>query len=112
MLSEILQLQIGGDYDGVTALTALACQAVHQVGLDKGSWENAVFIIPTSDPLSRPVFGADEQTLQEVHRYRRALKELRSHTTSTRDDAKEENGDDRGGRWKAKPKAKEGTDKK
>ncbi len=36
-----------------------------------------VHIIPSEDPLSRPLFGAKEQMLKEIYRYRRALKELK-----------------------------------
>jgi hypothetical protein len=36
-------------------------------------------MFPTKDPLARPLSGAEENALKDIFRYRRALKELKSH---------------------------------
>ena len=51
-------------------------KALHQVGLDGGSWENALGYLLYSDPIGRLVFAGDELELECSSQCRKARKEL------------------------------------
>ncbi len=86
-VSEMVQLLLAGDLERGAAFGVLLLQGLVQVAIDQGSWENGALIIPTEDPLSRPVFGAEEQMLKDIFRYRKALKELRTQHPKGHEDA-------------------------
>ena len=104
-VSELVQFLVQGDVQHATAFGVLLLQAIHQTALDGGSWDNAIHILPTADPLGRPCFGADETTLLEVHRYRKALKELRGQQPQRKEGEDGEEQQDGGtGRQRRPPK--------
>lgn len=74
--AEALQEYLQGRPDHMAAMVCLMMQALHQVALDQGSWQNAQLIMVHPDPLSRPEFGADPALMQNISAYRRALTDL------------------------------------
>ena len=104
MLSEMLTLAEDGKVDHALALMVLMRRCLHQVALDQGSWQNALLLLPTKDPLMRSPFGGTEAELEAVHSYRRALNELtKEHARAGGDEGEgEENSEWRqpgGGTW-------------
>ena len=64
--------------DGAAAMIIQWLKATHQVALDKGSWKNVVMLLPTADPLVPPEFGRTAAELSSIHRYQKALAELKA----------------------------------
>ena len=87
--------------DGEHALAlAFACQpseALHQIALDRGSWDSALLLLPMPDALGDPSFGGEEHELAAVHSHRKALKDLKAkqlnHDDSDSGDTDEKDGD-------------------
>ena len=76
--SECLQHHVEGRDAHTGAFLALLCQCLHQVALDGGDWGSGALLLPSEDPLSRTPFGGDEQALQEVYTYRKAMRDLKT----------------------------------
>ena len=94
---------------------ALICQAMkclHQVALDKGDWQIGGLLLLQPDPLALAEFGGEEREMEDVYRYRRSLRELKSrHQSVQRDDGGEAdaeggNLDDEGPKGQGKDKKK------
>jgi hypothetical protein len=77
MLSEILGAMMENKGDYAMALTVQASKAVFQASLDDGKWDTAAFLWPFPDPLGGPEFGGQENEMQAVYAYRKALAELK-----------------------------------
>ena len=75
---EVVQLHHDKQPEQASALAVQACKALHQVALDKGSWENAQLLIPLEEVGERSKFGGDERELRGIYKYRKSLRELRT----------------------------------
>ena len=51
-------------------------KATHQAAIDNGSWDNAWLLTTLPDPLRRERFGGEEEELEIVGQYQKALKEV------------------------------------
>eukprot|EP00973_Karenia_brevis_P080846 11215445-Karenia_brevis.AAC.1 len=60
-MSEILEMVEAGQVDLAHAALGQTMKAMVQVALDKGSWDNAVLLLPWTDPTSRVEWGGDER---------------------------------------------------
>ena len=89
--AEALQEYLTGRPDHMAAQVALLMQALHQVALDAGAWDNAQMILVHPDPLTRPEFGAGPEIMSEIAAYRKAIAELQKKQTLGR---KEQDGDE------------------
>ncbi len=78
----------------------MVLQALHQAALDQGEWTNAQLLIPTADPLGRPEFGAGEQAMVDIAKYRRALRDLKKQHSAKADKEDEDNGEHGGDDFK------------
>ena len=73
LLQEVLQLLVEKDHEHTLALLVQGSKALHQVALDRGSWQNAALFLPPPDPLGESLFGRGriratvDPLLQEVH---------------------------------------------
>ena len=106
-VSECLQEMLNGRQSHAMAHMSLICQAVHQCALDRGDWTSAQYILPGTDYLSRPDFGAGERELVEIAKYRKALKELKkTHGGAEREQDHEGEKDEAQRNRRAKAKAK------
>ena len=76
-LAEIIQMLMDGDEEHALAFACQMSKALHQVGLDKGSWDTALLMLPTPDALGEPSFGGEEQELAAIQSYRKAIRELK-----------------------------------
>ena len=74
--AQMCQLLLEGQSDHGLAFGIQCMKALHQCGLDGGSWETADLMIPISDTLDLANFGGTEQELHDIHAYRKSLKEL------------------------------------
>ena len=77
MFSEVLQLLVNGHYAHATAYTVQALEALHQMALDQGTWDNALLLLPTPDPLQTDEFAGTEEEMLAVAKYRKGLADLR-----------------------------------
>ena len=77
MMSNILEEATRGNTEMVQMWVVQCLKAIHQVGLDRGSWHNASLLLPISDPLQQEDHGGDEDELLAAHSYQGALAELR-----------------------------------
>ena len=118
LLSEVAQFGLENRPDHATALAIQGCKALHQVAIDKGSWENAIHLLPLDDPLGADDFGGDEVELSDTHAYRKATEELKTKASAsdllvtTQDRCKNEWWwDKQSGAWKRRKKAKGGKAK-
>ena len=92
-LSELLTLQESGDTRQAIAFNIQLLKALHQVALDRGDWSSAALLIPSADPLAREAFGGEERELLEVHRYKKALRDLKEkHQTRDSHDDSDDDG--------------------
>ena len=99
------------------ALLVQLMKTLHQVAVDKGSWEVGSLFLLQPDPLALAEFGGEEKEMEDVYRYRKGVRELRArHTTAKLDDppnGDQEDGEEGGAekdkfrrrKPKAKPKA-------
>ena len=76
-LQEIIQYLADGEHAQALVFACQMSKALHQVALERGSWE-IVLLIPMPDALSDPSFGGEEHELAAVRSYRRALRDLKS----------------------------------
>ena len=116
MIAEMLEFQLAGDTIHAAAYNVQCLQTLLQVALDGGDWTVAVHLLPIQNPLERAEFGGDEDELQCVHSYQKALKELRSKMHLAQHHAEEGTTPSTGSgyngeaadrpTWKAKAKAK------
>lgn len=47
------------------------------MAFDGGSWVTAALLLPVPDPMGRAEFGGDEDELEAIYAYRKALTALR-----------------------------------
>jgi hypothetical protein len=78
MISDILQAAIADDQAQVVGLSVQMLKCLHQVALDRGSWQQGQYLLPQADPLAPEEFGGDPSELRLVHRYTTALKDLKA----------------------------------
>ena len=79
MLCEMLNFIVTGMPRNQIAAYVVQClKCCHQVAIDGGNWSVGVHLIPTGDPLERPLFGGDEAELEAVHSYTKSVNELKA----------------------------------
>eukprot|EP00973_Karenia_brevis_P035831 4945493-Karenia_brevis.AAC.1 len=76
--TEVLQLMESGEQAQAQASLIQLVKGLLQVALDKGDWATAQLLLPWQDPTARAEWGGDEKELEEIYKYRRAIKELRA----------------------------------
>ena len=89
MLGDILDHVLHGCHAVAGALLVQGQKALLQMALDGGSWENARLLGPEPDPYEQAEFGGLEEEMARVHRYRKAITDLktRAKALSTEGDA-------------------------
>ena len=78
LVLEIVQLHHDNQPEMAGALAVQIAKALHQVALDKGSWENATLLVPLEEAGERSLFGGDERELRGIYKYKKSLRELKS----------------------------------
>ena len=86
---EVVQLHHDRQPDQACALAIQAAKALHQVAIDKGSWENATLLIPLEEVGERSKFGGDEKELRGIYKYRKSLRDLRTLAQSQKTEEEE-----------------------
>ena len=76
-VSEALQMFVEGHTSHGIAMLVQVSKAMHQAGINQGSWEIGALLIPTEDPLGRVEFGGDAEEMYSIQSYRRSLRDLR-----------------------------------
>lgn len=75
-LSSILELQLQGKTMQSTLLMTQVLRSIHQCSLDQGDWRTAWLLTHLPDPLLRPRFGGEEQSLEVIGAYIKAMHDL------------------------------------
>ena len=77
LLAEALQAFFEGHTAmGIATLVQLL-KALHQVAIDGENWDSALHMLPYQDPLASDEFGGEEEELETIAAYRKAVKELK-----------------------------------
>jgi len=76
MTSEILEHALRQEHEVTCALLCQLLKCLHQVALDRGSWETSQLLWVSEDVLGRDVFGGEEAEMQVVQQFQKARKEL------------------------------------
>ena len=90
IMAEALQHLAENRQEHAGAVLSLGLQAVHQAAIDRGDWSTSTLLLPWEDPLSRQVFGAGERELEEIHAYRKVLRDLQTRHGMKANGAEEE----------------------
>ena len=77
-LAEILQAFHETEPDEAEALAVQASKMPHQVAVDHGEWRNAVWLMPTPDPLDLCAYAGSEREMEAVYQRYKAMKVLSS----------------------------------
>ena len=114
IFSEILQTSESASVDEVQAMIVQASKCLHQVALDRGSWDTAQLLLPTANPLQLDEFGGDPEELDVIHKYNSAMSDLKKRHTDNNKDKKNhfEEEDDDSDETKKKREAKAAFNKK
>ena len=83
MLGDILDHALHDRHQVAAALTVQAMKSMLQMALDDGAWDNAKLLWPESDPYEVAEFGGLEQEMAHVHRYRKAVSDLKTKVKQT-----------------------------
>ena len=103
--------------DGASALCVQSLKALLQVALDRGSWLTASLLLSVPEPMGRTEFGGDEDELEWIYDYRKALTAMRKAgaeavaVESENEEAEEDNKKKGSKWWEDKKKKKEGEKK-
>jgi len=76
ILAQCFQRLDEGSYLEAQALLVQGLKATHQAAIDNGSWDNAWLLTTLPDPLRRERFGGEEEELEIIAQYQRAVKDL------------------------------------
>jgi hypothetical protein len=76
LVMDIVQLMHDKEFKLAHAYAVQVSKALHQVGLDQGSWDTAQLLVPLPEASSSSKFGGDEMELEAVFAYRKSLREL------------------------------------
>ena len=76
--SEILFHYQLGEWEYAESLLVQLLKLLHQVAVDGGSWDNALLMWPTEDPVGQEDFGMEEHEMIAIHAYRRGLTDLKT----------------------------------
>jgi hypothetical protein len=111
MVSEILTELLAQKFDLATAMTCQLHKVLLQHAIDGGDWASATLLWGSPDPLGTEDFGGDYAEMEAVHRYRKALADLKQkHRQQPNGEAEEEEDAARPApKWKPKKK-KDGAD--
>ena len=90
LFSSILDVTLTGDMQHTQAYLVQACKALHQVALDRGSWNSAHLLLPEPDPLSPEEFGGDVHELLAAHAFTSVVSDLEKSRGGAGQQAREE----------------------
>ncbi len=90
VLSEILETQLSGKHEVATALVIQLQKCLQQVALDRGSWAQGELLLETEDPLGREAFAAEPEELENIHKWMRAMKEVKTKSTVSPDSSEDQ----------------------
>ena len=77
-MGQLLHLLEEGQVHEAAATTVQIRKAILQTALDNGSWNQSHLLLPWDDPILAHQFGGDEEELEAVHNYSRAMQDLRA----------------------------------
>ena len=104
--AEALQMFIEGHVQHGIAMLCQLMKAQHQAAINQGSWDIAVLLLPTEDPLGKVEFGGDAEEMIRIQGHRRAMRDLRVSMNRTPETAEPDQPPATGGGGKAKGKAR------
>ncbi len=99
MLGEVLGLMLTNRTDEGTAAICQLQKVLLQLGIDNGEWTTASLLWMTPHPLGQEDFGGRPDEMAAVHKYRKALAELKTRGRPPHAHAEDDESED----------AKEGT---
>ena len=76
-VSEILTAAEEQNFELVIGMIVQLLKCIHQVALDRGSWKTAQMLLLHPDPTTIGDFGGDEEELELVHGFSKAMRELK-----------------------------------
>lgn len=82
-LSSILELQLQGKTMQSTLLMTQVLRSINQCSLDQGDWRTAWLLTHLPDPMLRPRFGGEEQSLEVIGAYVKAMHDLEKRGRSS-----------------------------
>lgn len=82
-LSSILELQLQGKTMQSTLLMTQVLRSIHQCSLDQGDWRTAWLLTHLPDPMLCPRFGGEEQSLEVIGAYIKAMHDLEKRGRSS-----------------------------
>ena len=110
-LSSILELQLNGKTMRATLLMTQVLRSIHQCSLDQGDWRTAWLLTHLPDPMLRPRFGGEEQSLEVIGAYVKAMNDLEKKGRAlTTDQDGEDPGAGKGKKGKGKKSKKADED--
>lgn len=110
-LSHILQQMLKGKHQQAALQTTQLLRALHQCALDEGEWRTAWLLLHLQDPVERPKFGGEPQSLETIAAYVKAMSELERKNKSWPDRSTYPDKEEGGGKGKKGKKNKKGDDK-
>ncbi len=82
-LSTILETQLKGRTMEATLQITQVLRSIHQCALDQGNWQTAWLLTGMQDPLEKPRFGGEAQSLEVIAAYVKAMSDLEKKSTSS-----------------------------
>ena len=82
-LSAILETQLKGKTMEATLQITQVLRSIHQCALDQGNWQTAWLLTGMQDPLEKPRFGGEAQSLEAIAAYIKAMDDLEKRSTSS-----------------------------
>lgn len=82
-LSTILETQLKGRTMEATLQITQVLRSIHQCALDQGNWQTAWLLTGMQDPLEKPRFGGEAQSLEVIAAYIKAMDDLEKRSTSS-----------------------------
>lgn len=82
-LSTILETQLKGKTMEATLQITQVLRSIHQCALDQGNWQTAWLLTGMQDPLEKPRFGGEAQSLEVIAAYIKAMDDLEKRSTSS-----------------------------
>ena len=77
-LSEVIQLLHAQKVTQAHGYIIQILKSLRQIAIDDGSWQNALHLLPTVNPIDRREFGGTHSELRQVFAYKKSLAQLRN----------------------------------
>ena len=103
-LSTILETQLKGKTMEAMLQMTQVLRSIHQCALGQGNWQTAWLITGMQDPLEKPRFGGEAQSLEVIAAYVKAMSDLEKKSTSSSSSRNPEEEIAPGGKGKKKGK--------